>query len=87
MVKALRDGSAYNQKDVTDFLSEFSLFKDRVEKKFKDVADELKGKSNEHQLWVSLYLIATDYSEDSSSKRQKQPETNQQNNTSLSKIS
>ncbi|MBM7855674.1 hypothetical protein JOC37_002079 [Desulfohalotomaculum tongense] len=72
MAKALREGAAYNQKDIIDFLSEFSMFKDRVEKKFKDVANELKGKSNEHDLWVSLYLIATDYAEDTINKRQKQ---------------
>lgn len=78
LIKALREGAAYNQKDIIDFLSEFSLFKDRVERKFKDVASELKGKNNEHQLWVSLYLIATDYAEEWANKRQKQqPENNQ----------
>ena len=51
---------------------EFSAFKDRVEKKFKDVAGELDGKMNEHNLWVSLYMIATDYEEETVNKKSKQ---------------
>lgn len=53
-------------------LVEFSAFKDRVSKKFKEVAKELDGKSNEHELWVNIYLITTDYAEDLLVKRQKQ---------------
>ena len=52
-----------------DMLSVFSRFKDRVEKKFKDVAKELDGKSNEHDLWVNIYLIASDYADEQSSRR------------------
>ncbi|MEW6696765.1 MAG: hypothetical protein ACOY35_08540 [Bacillota bacterium] len=69
MAKVLKEGAAYNQRDVIDMLSEFSSFKDRVEKKFKDVAKELEGKPNEHDLWVSLYLISSDYADDQSSRR------------------
>lgn len=69
MAKVLKEGAAYNQRDVIDMLSEFSGFKDRVEKKFKDVAKELEGKPNEHDLWVSLYLISSDYADDQSSRR------------------
>jgi len=72
MAKTLRDGSSYTQREVVDLLSEFSAFKDRVEKKFKDLARELEGKPNEHDLWVNLYLISTDYSEELANKRQKQ---------------
>lgn len=75
MAKALREGAAYNQRDVMEVLSEFSSFKDRVEKKFKDVARELNGKSNEHELWVSLYMISSDYAEDLYNKRQKTSDT------------
>jgi hypothetical protein len=72
MAKVLKEGVTYNQKDILDLLSEFSNFKDRVEKRYKDVSGELKGKPNEHELWVSLYLIASDYAEDMHNKRQKQ---------------
>lgn len=72
MAKTLRDGSSYTQREVVDLLSEFSSFKDRVEKKFKDLARELEGKPNEHELWVNLYLISSDYSEELVNKRQKQ---------------
>ncbi|WP_031517990.1 hypothetical protein [Desulfofalx alkaliphila] len=72
MAKVLREGAAYNQRDVIEVLSEFSSFKDKVEKKFKDVSKELDGKPNEHELWVSLYLISCDYAEDVYNKRQKQ---------------
>lgn len=61
MPKVLREGASYSQRDVVDLLVEFSAFKDRVEKRFKDVARELEGKGNEHDLWVNLYLISTDY--------------------------
>lgn len=69
MVKTLKEGAAYNQRDVIDMLAEFSGFKDRVEKKFKDVAKELDGKPNEHDLWVGLYLISTDYADEQLSRR------------------
>lgn len=72
MAKTLRDGSSYTQREVVDLLSEFSSFKDRVEKKFKELARELEGKPNEHELWVNLYLISSDYSEELVNKRQKQ---------------
>ena len=74
MAKILREGAAYNQRDVMEVLAEFSSFKDRVEKKFKDVSNELKGKPTEHELWVSLYLISCDYAEDMLNKRPKQQE-------------
>lgn len=69
MAKVLKEGAAYNQRDIIDMLAEFSNFKDRVEKKFKDVAKELEGKPNEHDLWVSLYLISSDYSDEQSARR------------------
>lgn len=72
MAKILREGASYTQRDVVDLLIEFSAFKDRVEKKFKDIARELEGKPNEHELWVNLYLISSDYAEEMSGKRQKQ---------------
>lgn len=65
----LKEGAAYNQRDVIDMLVEFSGFKDRVEKKFKDVAKELEGKPTEHELWVSLYLISSDYADEQSTRR------------------
>lgn len=64
MPKVLREGVSYNQKEVIEALVDFSTFKDRVEKRFKDLAQELAGKSNEHELWVHLYLISSDYAED-----------------------
>lgn len=72
MTKNLKDGASFNQRDVIDFLVEFSSFKDRVEKKFKDVSRELDGKINEHDLWVGLYLIATDYADELANKKGKQ---------------
>lgn len=69
MAKVLKEGAAYNQRDVIDMLAEFSGFKDRVEKKFKDVARELEGKPNEHDLWVSIYLISGDYADEQASRR------------------
>ncbi|MEG6616561.1 hypothetical protein V6C27_09060 [Peptococcaceae bacterium 1198_IL3148] len=72
MAKVLKEGVTYNQKDVIDVLSEFSNFKDRVDKRYKDVSHELRGKPNEHELWVSIYLIASEYAEESHNKRQKQ---------------
>ena len=36
MAKILRDGASYTQREVVDLLVEFSSFKDRVEKKFKE---------------------------------------------------
>ena len=35
------------------------------------MARELEGKPNEHELWVNLYLISNDYSEEISSKKVK----------------
>ncbi|MGO0122010.1 hypothetical protein [Desulfothermobacter acidiphilus] len=72
MVKLLREGSTYNQKDVIELLAEFSAFKDRVHKRFREVAKELEGKGNEHDLWVNLFLIATDYADDWMSRQQRQ---------------
>ncbi|MBF7081804.1 hypothetical protein IT084_02270 [Desulfallas sp. Bu1-1] len=74
MAKILKDGATYSQREVVDLLVEFSSFKDRVEKKFKVLANELDGKSNEHDLWVNLYLVSTDYAEEAYNKRQKQAE-------------
>lgn len=74
MAKLIKEGASYSQREVVDLLVEFSSFKDRVEKKFKILANELDGKINEHDLWVNLYLISTDYSEELQSKRVKQPE-------------
>ncbi len=74
MAKMIKEGTSYSQREVVDLLVEFSAFKDRVEKKFKILANELDGKNNEHDLWVNLYLISTDYSEEMQNKRLKQPE-------------
>ncbi|TYO93879.1 hypothetical protein [Desulfallas thermosapovorans] len=74
MAKIIKEGASYSQREVVDLLVEFSAFKDRVEKKFKILANELDGKNNEHELWVNLYLISTDYSEELINKRQKQTE-------------
>jgi hypothetical protein len=71
LAKTIKDGASFNQRDVIDFLAEFSSFKDRVEKKFKEVSKELEGKVNEHDLWVELYLIATDYAEELVNKKGK----------------
>lgn len=71
-MKVLKDGTSFSQKEVLDVLSEFSSFKDRVEKKFNTLAKELEGKVNEHDLWVNLYLISTDYADELKNKRQKQ---------------
>nr|WP_152946420.1 hypothetical protein [Desulfofundulus thermobenzoicus] len=68
----LRDGASYNHREVVDLLVEFSSFKDRVQKKFKELARELDGKNNEHELWVNLYLISTDYAEEQNIRKQKQ---------------
>lgn len=72
MAKVLKEGASFSQRDVLEVLSEFSSFKDRVEKKFKDLAKELEGKPNEHDLWVNLYLISSDYAEEINNKKQKQ---------------
>ncbi|WP_245574386.1 hypothetical protein [Desulfovirgula thermocuniculi] len=68
----LREGTSYTHREVIDILVEFSAFKDRVEKRFKELARELNGKSNEHELWVNLYLISADYAEEQNAKKQKQ---------------
>lgn len=72
MSKMLREGVSYTQREVIDLLIEFSGFKDRVQKKFKELSRELEGKPNEHELWVNLYLVSTDYAEESSARKQKQ---------------
>lgn len=72
MAKVLREGASYNQREVLDLLMEFSGFKDRVQKKFKELSRELEGKPNEHELWVNLYLVSADYAEELSIKKQKQ---------------
>jgi hypothetical protein len=72
VIKTLREGTTYTQREVTEMLAEFSCFKDRVTKKFRDLARELEGKANEHELWVNLYLIASDYAEEACNKRQRQ---------------
>lgn len=74
MAKILREGASYTQRDVVDLLGEFSAFKDRVVKKFKELSRELEGKANEHDLWVNLYLVSCDYSEEVVGKRIKQQE-------------
>ena len=78
MAKLLKEGVSYIQRDVLDVLIEFSSFKDRVSKKFKELSRELEGKSNEHNLWVNLYLISTDYADEIIKK-----ENRQQDNTTL----
>ncbi len=72
LAKVLREGTSYTQRDVIDLLVEFSGFKDRVQKKFKELSRELEGKPNEHELWVNLYLVSTDYAEELAIKKQKQ---------------
>ncbi|MCL6610260.1 MAG: hypothetical protein K6T66_01825 [Peptococcaceae bacterium] len=71
MAKPIKEGLTYNQRDIVELLVDFSAFKDRVEKRFKEVARELEGKPNEHELWVNLYLISTDYSEEFFNKKAK----------------
>lgn len=71
MAKPIKEGLSYGQKDIMDLLIDFSSFKDRVEKRFRDVARELEGKPNEHDLWVNLYMISTDYSEETVNKKAK----------------
>jgi hypothetical protein len=77
VVKVFREGASYNHREVLETLIEFSAFKDRVEKKFKDLAKELEGKANEHDLWVNLYLVSIDYTEEQNNKKQKQEVANQ----------
>ncbi len=72
MTKPIKEGLSYSNKDIIELLVDFSCFKDRVEKKFKDITRELEGKPNEHDLWVNLYLIATDYYEEVNNKKLKQ---------------
>jgi len=71
MAKPIREGLSYSQKDLIELLIDFSAFKDRVEKKFREVSKELDGKPNEHELWVNLYMISTDYSEELINKKAK----------------
>lgn len=72
MAKPLREGTSYTQREVIDLLVEFSAFKDRVTKKFKEIAREFDGKPNEHELWVNIYLISSDYAEEAAKKNPKQ---------------
>ncbi|MGQ9532958.1 MAG: hypothetical protein ACUVTQ_09170 [Desulfotomaculales bacterium] len=72
MAKPLREGTSYTQREVIDLLVEFSAFKDRVTKKFKEIAREFDGKPNEHELWVNIYLISSDYAEEAAKKIPKQ---------------
>jgi len=74
LAKVLREGASYSQRDIVELLGEFSAFKDRVEKRFKELSHELEGKANEHDLWVSLYLISTDYAEEIAGRKHKQQE-------------
>jgi len=71
LAKILREGASYTQRDIVEILSEFSAFKDRVVKKFKELSKELDGKANEHDLWVNLYLISSDYAEEIAGKKHK----------------
>lgn len=71
MAKMLREGTSYSHREVIELLCEFSAFKDRVVKRFKDLARELEGKANEHDLWVILYLISSDYAEEIAGKKHK----------------
>ncbi len=71
MAKILREGISYNYREVMDMLSDFSAFKDRVGKRFRDLSRELAGKPNEHILWVNLYLVSCDYAEDLTIKNRK----------------
>ncbi len=75
MAKAVKEGLSYSQKDIVELLGDFSAFKDRVEKRFRDVAREFEGKANEHELWVNLYLISTDYFEETANKKMKHENT------------
>ncbi|WP_426377666.1 hypothetical protein [Desulforudis sp. 1031] len=70
--KLIREGVTYNHKEILEILFDFSAFKDRVARKFKDLAREIEGKANEHELWVNLYLISSDYAEDSNIRARKQ---------------
>jgi len=72
LAKILKEGTSYNQRDIIELLTEFSSFKDKVSRKFKNLTAELDGKPNEHELWVNLFLIACDYAEEISSKKIKQ---------------
>ena len=87
MAKLLKDGVSYIQKDILDVLIEFSSFKDRVSKKFKELSRELEGKSNEHNLWVNLYLISTDYADEILKKEHRQQENSNQIQSQVQKIS
>lgn len=71
MAKPIREGLSYSQRDIIELLIDFSAFKDRVEKKFRDVSKELDAKPNEHELWVNLYLLSTDYAEELTNKKAK----------------
>jgi len=75
MAKPVKEGLSYSLRDIMELLGDFSSFKDRVEKKFREVAKEFEGKNNEHELWVNLYLISTDYSEEVVNKKAKNEST------------
>lgn len=71
MAKLLREGISYSHREVIDLLADFSAFKDRVEKRFRELSKELAGKPNEHVLWVNLYLVSSDYADDAIVKSKK----------------
>lgn len=79
----LREGTSYNQREVIETLVDFSHFKDRVEKRFRDLAQELAGKANEHELWVHLYLVSNDYAEEALIRQKR---TSQQPEQAIQKI-
>ncbi|MCF8010425.1 MAG: hypothetical protein K9L17_01755 [Clostridiales bacterium] len=87
MIKALKEGASYSQRDTLEILTEFSSFKDRVIKKFKDLAKELEGKPNEHDLWVNLFMISCDYAEEQNNKRQKEEKDKDKDKDSVQKVS
>lgn len=78
MARHLREGVTYNHRDIIELLADFSAFKDRVAKRFRDLSAELAGKPNEHILWVNLYLVSCDYAQDLTVKTGKnQPQEGQ----------
>ncbi len=77
MAKILREGASYTQRDIVEILSEFSAFKDRVVKKFRELAKELEGKTNEHDRLVNRYLTSTDYAREIAGKKHKPQDQNQ----------
>lgn len=73
---------------VMDFLQQNECYRvffgtdmNEFARQIKKLARELDGKANEHDLWVNVYLISSDYSEEVAGKRHKQQQD------SLQKIS